>query len=326
MSGNTGVAIDSKSGRPGGAVPTAPSRVKKSGLWHEIKKHRMSYAFLTPYMILFVLFIVVPVFVAMFLSLTYFNALEAPKWVGMNNYKLLFLEDDVFLIAVKNTLLFAVVTGPIGYIMSFTLAWMINQLKLKLPYALAFYAPSIVAGIAMAVVWQYLFSGDRYGILNSVLMRWGILDEPYMFLANVKTILPCIILVSMWMSMGNGFLVHLAGLQNVDPQLYEAGKIDGIRTRFQEVWNITLPMMKPQLLFNAVMAVVGGFAVSGVASSLAGNPSPQYAGHTILLHLQDYAFIRFELGYSSAIAVVLFAATYGLNKVLFRLLSTHGDY
>lgn len=326
MSGNTGVALDRKAMKPGGAGPSASLRSKTTQTLHEIKKHGLSYLFMAPYMILFLVFIIIPVVLAVYLSFTYFNALETPRWIGLNNYKLLFLDDDIFLIGVKNTLIFAVVTGPIGYFMSFTLAWMINQLRLRLPYALAFYAPSITSALAMQVVWLYLFSGDRYGILNSMLMRWGVLDEPYLWLANAKTILKCIILVSMWMSMGNGFLVHLAGLQNVNPELYEAGKIDGIRTRFQEVWHITLPMMKPQLLFNAVMTVIGGFSVAGVAVALAGNPSPLYAGHTVLTHLQDYAFIRFEMGYSSAIAVVLFAATYGVNKVLFRVLSTKGDY
>jgi multiple sugar transport system permease protein len=271
-------------------------------------------------------FIIAPVLTATYLSFTYFNVLEPPRWIGWSNFKLLFLEDDVFVTAIANTLTFAVITGPIGFFLSFFFAWVINPLRMKTVLALCFYAPSIVSGVAMGVVWKIVFSGDRYGYLNNFLLRIGAINEPYLWLSEQATILPVIMLVSLWMSMGTGFLVFLAGLQTVNPELYEAGKVDGISNPLQEVFYITLPMMKPQLLFGSVMAVVAGFSVFEVATSLAGLPSPLYAGHTIVAHLYDFAFIRFEMGYASAVAVILFLWTFGLGRILMRIFSSKNEY
>lgn len=292
----------------------------------ELKKWKAHYFFMAPFMILFTIFTVVPVLSSIYLSFTYFNVLQPPRWIGWSNYALLFLEDDIFLLAVKNTLLFAVVTGPVSFFLQFGLAWLINSLKYRIAYTLAFYAPSITSGLAMGAIWKIFFSGDMYGYLNYILIRMGVLTEPFVWLQDVDSMLPIVIIVSLWMSMGAGFLSFLAGLQNMNEELYEAGRMDGIRNRFQEVWYITLPMMKPQLLFGAVMAVVRSLEVSGVAVALTGLPSPLYATHTIMTHLQDYAFIRFEMGYASAISVVLFVAMFGLSRFFMRVLSSKDEY
>ena len=291
------------------------------------KEHGASYLFLLPYLLVFITFFLVPVLVAGGLSLTYFNLLQPPRWIGFSNYINLFLSDDVFITSLVNTLRFALVTGPLGFMLSFLFAWLINSTrKAKVPFTLIFYAPSITSGIAMSVIWMYIFSGDRYGLLNYVLMSLGVLNEPYLWLTNADSILPVIMIVALWMSMGTGFLAQLAGLQNIPRELYEAGKMDGIPSRWHEMWYITLPLAKPYLLVAAVLQVVVSFSVFDIAMQLAGFPSPLYAGHTIVTHLWDFAFLRFELGYSSAIAVVLFAATFGLNRLLVKLFSTHGEY
>jgi multiple sugar transport system permease protein len=300
-----------------------PSRMMKLQLtWAEIKKNRVSFYFLAPFMLLFLLFTVVPVLTAIVLSFTYYNILEPPKWIGLSNYRLLFIDDDIFLKALGNTVKFAVVVGPIGYIMAFLLAWIISQIpqKYRFFYTLCFYTPSIASGVAMSVVWQYLFSGDRYGLLNYWLMKWGMVSEPWQWLEDVGTILPVIIIVSLWMNMGIAFLAFLAGLSNVPRDMYEAGAIDGVKYRWQELWYITIPAVKPQLLFGAVMQVVGALQVFAVSVELAGLPSPLYAGHTVLTHLHDYAFIRFEMGYAAAVAVVLFIMMVGLNRLIFKWL------
>jgi multiple sugar transport system permease protein len=234
----------------------------------------------------------------------------------------LFVDDDIFLKAIGITLKFAFITGPVGYVLAFLLAWLISQIPVKYRffYTLCFYTPSITSAVAMSVVWLYLFAGDRKGLLNHYLMKLGILDEPYLFLQNVHSIVPVIIIVSLWMSMGVGFLAFLAGLQNVPKDLYEAGAIDGIKYRWQQLIFITIPSVKPQLLFGAVMQVVFSLQVFDVSVQLVGLPSPLYAGHTILAHLFDYAFIRFEMGYASAIAVVLFCLMLGLNRLIFKWL------
>jgi multiple sugar transport system permease protein len=289
------------------------------------KQYRTMYLFMLPFIVLFIFFVIAPVVTAVYLSFTYFNMLEPARWIGLSNYRLLFLEDDIFFIAVRNTLLFSLITGPLGYVVSFTLAWFINRLRFRQAFTLAFYAPSITSGIAMSVIWLYLFANDRYGLLNFLLIEVGLITEPIAWLQEQSTILPVIIIISLWMSMGTSFLVFLAGLQSVPNELYEAGMVDGINNAFQEVFYITLPVMKPQLLFGAVMAIVNSFAVFQVAAQVAGVPSPLYAGHTIVAHLYMHGFIQFEMGYASAIAVVLFVMTFVLGRTAMRLLSERGS-
>lgn len=305
-----------------GAERLPKKQGKLSLLWQEMKRNRVSYLFLAPFLILFTLFTIVPVVTSVFLSFTYYNILEAPRFIGLSNYRLLFVDDDIFLKAIGITLKFAFITGPVGYAMAFLLAWLISQIpqKYRFFYTLCYYTPSITSATAMSVVWLYLFAGDRKGLLNYFATQLGIIDEPYLFLQNINSIVPVIVIVSLWMSMGVGFLAFLAGLQNVPKDLYEAGGIDGIKYRWQQLFYITIPSVKPQLLFGAVLQVVSSLTVFDVSVQLVGLPSPLYAGHTILTHLFDYAFIKFEMGYAAAIAVVLFCMMIGLNRLIFRWL------
>jgi len=291
------------------------------------KRNVESYLFLSPYLVLFTVFFVAPVLIAIFLSFTSFNVLQPPRWIGFANYVNLFLNDNVFLIAVANTLLYAVIVGPIGFLLSFMFAWLIDSVghRAMVGYTLLFYAPSI-SGIGMAFTWLLIFSGDRYGILNNLLIRLGALNEPFLWLSDSRSIMPVIIVVALWMGMGKGFLAQIAGFQSMPPELYEAGRVDGVPSRWHELWYITLPLMKPYILVAAVLQVVESFAVFDIANTLVPFPSPLYAAHTIVTHLWDFAFLRFEMGYSSAIAVILFIATFGLNRGLVRLLGTRGEY
>jgi len=301
-------------------IENSRSKLKKG--W---QKYGMGYLFITPFFVLFTIFIVIPVILSLGMSFTYYNMLQPPRWIGLTNYRSLILEDDVFIIALRNTLIFAMITGPVGYFGSFIAAWVIDQLKFRNAFSLAFYAPSITSSIAMSVVWLYFFSSDRYGLINNLLFNLGIISEPIPWTMSPTTILPVVVIVAVWMSMGTGFLVFLAGLQTVPSELYDAGKIDGIRTRFQQLWYITLPLVKPQLLFGAVMAIVNSFGVFDIAVSIAGMPSPNYAAHTIVAHLYDYAFIRFEMGYASAISVFLFLMTFILGRICMRIFSTQDE-
>jgi multiple sugar transport system permease protein len=307
-------------------VPKRSFKQRFSDYWYEAKKNKVMYLMMAPFIIIFFTFTVLPVIAGLYLSFTYFNILQPPKFIGWSNYALLFLDDDIFLTAVKNTVLYALVVGPGGFFISWALAWLINQIKYRVAYTMAFYIPSVTGASAIGVIFMVLFSGDHYGYLNYIMLRLGIFDEPFIWLQDVRTMMPIVILVSLWMSMGANFLVFLAGFQNIDHELYEAGRVDGIRTRWQEAWYITLPMMKPQLLFGAVNQVVRSFEVSGVATALTGNPSPLYATHTILTHMQDYAFTRFEMGYASAISFVLFVIMFSLSRVFMRVFSTKGQY
>ena len=298
--------------------PGAPAkRLSAATLWN---KYGIGILFFLPMFVLFSIFVVIPVFISILMSLTNYDMLQTPQFVGLNNYKLLFLDDDIFLLSLKNTLIFAVIAGPVGYLASFFMAWVINQLKMRKLFALAFYAPSITSGVAMSTVWLYFFSPDRHGLINNVLLDLGIIQTPVLWNQDASTILPVVILIQIWMSMGTGFLVFLAGLQNVSPELNEAGMIDGVKNRFQELIYITLPQMKPQLLFGSINAITGAFGVFDVAVGFAGMPSPNYAAHTIVAHMYDYAFIRFEMGYASAVAVVLFAISFACGQIFMRVL------
>lgn len=286
------------------------------------KRKLIGYIYMLPFMILFTIFVIIPVVSAIGISFTNYNLLQAPKFVGISNYRLLFMDDDIFVTALKNTLVFSLITGPIGFMMSFIAAWIINMLKFRNAFALAFYAPSITSGVAMSVVWLVFFSSDRYGYINDFLLNLNIIDSPILWTMDSRYILSVIIIVSIWMSMGTGFLVFLAGLQGIPKEYYESASIDGIDNKFQELWYITLPLVKPQLLFGAINSIVMSFGVFDIAVSMAGMPSANYAGHTIVAHMYDYAFIRFQMGYASAIAIVLFLFTFILGRVVMKLFST----
>ncbi len=284
--------------------------------WEKAKRNRVCYLFLLPYAILFFTFFILPMITSIFYSFTYYNILEPAKFIGLQNYINLILQDEVFLTAVKNTFLIAIITGPLGYILSFGFAWFIHELPrwIRTFAVLIFYAPSI-SGNAYTV-FSIIFRGDSYGWFNAFLMNLGIIKTPQLWLTNPATIMPVLIFVILWMSMSTGFLAFVAGLQGIDRSQYEAGYVDGIRNRWQELYFITLPNMKPMLLFGAVMAITQSFNVADVPMALAGFPSTDYAAHTVVVHLFDYGYTRFEMGYASAIATLLFLVMILCNKLI----------
>lgn len=288
------------------------------------KRSKMCYAFLAPYAILFTLFYVLPVGVSIFYSFTYYNILESPRFIGLQNYISLVLEDDIFLTSVKNTLMIAIVTGPLGYIMSFLFAWLINELPrwVRSVAVIVFYAPSIAGNCY--VIFSVFFRGDAYGYVNAFLMNLGIIDTPVLWLINPDYMLPICMLVILWMSLGTGFLSFVAGLQGVDKSQFEAGYMDGIKNRWQELWYITLPNMRPMLMFGAVMSITQAFGVCDVTMALCGYPSTDYAARTIVTHLFDYGYSRFEMGYACAIATILFLMMILCNKAIQSLLRRVG--
>ena len=290
----------------------------------EIVKYRKCYLFMAPFAIFFFTFVILPVFIAIFFSFTHFNALEPPTFVGMDNYIRLFLSDNVFLIAFRNTLTIAIITGPIGYLLCLIVAWMINELppKIRAFVTLCFYAPAI-SGVF--TIFAILFSGDPHGFVNSTLLRLGLIDEPIWFLFDEAYIMPLVIGVIIWMSLGTSFLAFIAGLQGVDRGLYEAGAIDGVGNRWQELWHLTLPSIKGQMLFAAVMSITASFTVGGVITGLFGGAATvNYAAWTMQQHIEDYGGVRFDLGYASAIATVLFILMFGCNQMIQKLLRKVG--
>lgn len=278
------------------------------------------YFLLSFWLILFVFFTLIPILISVFLSFTDFDMVNAMKFIGADNYIRLFLDDDIFIKSFGNTFYYALITGPAGYILSFIVAWMINETgrSARSILTLIFYSPSLAGNVFM--MWQYFFSGDSYGILNSVLVRFGIISAPIQWQNDPDYNSIVVIVVVLWMSMGAAFLSFVAGFKQLDRSLYEAAAMDGLRNRWQELWYITLPQMIPQLLISAVLSVSGSFAIGYQNSVLTGNPSTDYSTHTVVLHISDYGYTRLEMGYACTVAVVLFVIMVitwsALNKIL----------
>ena len=283
------------------------------------------YLALSPFFIIFFTLTVLPVIISICLSFTYYNVLETPDFIGLRNYIQLIFHDKIFSKAVSNTMVLAIVTGPVGYISSLIIAWMINELNPKLRTALVFmiYAPTISGNAYL--IWRLLFSEDSHGYLNSMLRYLGIIDSPIYWLSDPKYMMTVVIIVSLWLSMGTGFLSFVAGLQGINVSLLEAGSMDGISNRWEELWHLILPSMKPQLMFGAVMSITSAFSVGGISSELCGMPSTDYAVHTVMNHLTDYGTTRFQMGYASSIATLLFFVMILSNKVIQLLLRKVGE-
>lgn len=290
-----------------------------------VKTYGSDYMFAAPFFILFLIFTVLPVLASVVISFTNFNVVQFPDFVGFKNYFNLILDDSLFITALKNTFLLSVVTGPLGYLLSLMVAWLVNELgdKTRSVITLIFYGPCISGGAY--TVFQILYSGDAYGFLNGFLMSIGIIDAPIQWLTDTSYMMPAAIFLILWMSFGTGFLSLIAGFKNVDKSMYEAAAVDGIKNRYQELWYVTLPSMKPQLMFSAVMSITGAFGVGPVITAVFGFPTSNYGLHTLIHHMEDYGNTRFEMGYASTIAVILFILMVTCNTIIQRILRKVGE-
>ena len=304
---------------------TRKEMTKAEWTWFLVKRNKTAYFMIAPFMILFFIFTIIPVALSLVLSFTSFNLLEWPKFIFMDNYITLFLDDDLFITALKNTFIFAAVTGPASYLISYIVAWFINELppRVRAIVTLIFYAPSIAGNVYL--IWGTLFSGDAYGWVNCILLDMGIIDTPILWFQNADYVMPLIIMVALWTSLGTSFLSFIAGLQGINKSLFEAGAIDGVKNRWQELWYITLPSMKPQLMFGAILSITGSFGFGGIVTALAGNPSVDYVAYTLTHHLEEYQNNRWEVGYASAISFILFLIMIGCNVLISKLISKLGE-
>ena len=306
--------------------PVKRSEVSKlRWTWEEMKNNKTAYFMLAPFLLLFIIFTVLPVVLSIILSLTDFNMLQMPHFLGIDNYMRLFLDDEIFILAIQNTLIFAAITGPVSYILALLVAWFINELppKIRAVVTLVFYAPSISGNAYL--IWKTLFSSDSYGWANAVLIKYGIITQPILWFQDADYVMPLCIVVALWTSLGTAFLSFIAGFQTIDRSMYEAAAVDGIKNRWQELWYITLPTMRPQLMFGAVLAITNSFGFGAVVDALCGFPSVDYAAHTIMHHLSDYGGARYEIGYASAIAVILFIIMFSSNIMIKKALSKVGE-
>ena len=284
---------------------------------------RVAYVMLLPFLVGFFLFTILPVLAGLAISLTRYNVLQPPVWIGLENFKDLFLYDNVFIIAVRNTLEYGLITGPAGLMLSFFFAWIINRIRVgwRVPLTLALYAPSLQSAITVGLIASYFLSTDQYGLFNFELMRLGLIHQPITWLQNPKLVMGVVIAITLWMSMGTGFLIFLSGMQTVKPELFEAARVDGVRNAWQELFYITMPQMKPFLLINGILAVVGSFGGSGLLGLGGGVNSPDYATLSVSEYAGDYATVRYMMGYAAALSVIMFIWSYGLGRMLLNWLS-----
>lgn len=297
---------------------------KRENVFRTIWKQKVSWLMMLPFLALFTFITIIPAIVSIVLSFFHYNMFQEPVFAGLANFINLFLNDSVFITSLSNTLVYAVITGLGGYLLSFVVAWVINDLPdaLRAFVTLVFYAPSI-SGAATAV-FQLLFSSDGTGYINAWLLKLGIISTPILWFQDPNLALGMVIAVQLWLSLGVGFLSFVAGLKNVDRTLYESAALDGVRNRFQELWYITLPSMRPMLLFGAVTQITSAFSGGALVTALCGNPSVDYSAHTLLLHASDYAGTRLEMGYAAAVSVVLFALIMFTYKFCTLLLNRVG--
>lgn len=283
------------------------------------------WVLLAPFLVLFVIMTVLPVLSSIVLSFFNYDMVNIPSWAGVGNYLRMFIQDDIFPIILKNTIVLAVLTGPTGFLLSFVLAWMINEFRPGMRTLLSFmyYVPSLVGNGLL--IWQMLFASDSYGYMNNILLNAGLITAPITWLSTEQYIVPIVVIVQLWMSMGTSFLANISGLQNINPELFEAGAVDGIRNRWQELWYITLPGMSSMLLFSAVMQIASAFSISGTITSLAGYPTVGYVADTIVSYLSDVGSVRYEMGYASALSVVLFLMMVGTRSVIAKMLRKVGS-
>ncbi len=279
---------------------------------------------LAPFMILFVMFTVVPVLMSLPIGFTDFNMVQPPEFIGLSNYTALFLSDKVFIKSIRVTVIFAFFTGPVSFVLCFMLAWLINEMpsKLRTLFTLIFYIPSMANVYS---VWKIIFSGDINGYINSFLINIGIITSPIQWLTDGNYVLGTAIVVQLWLSLGAGFLALRAGFQNIDRSMYEAGAVEGISNKWQELIYIVIPSMKPHLMFASVMQIVSSFTAGTVIQNIVGFPSTDYKAHTIMTHAYDYGWVRYEMGYASAICMILFIVMYAVNRVISRVLGKYTD-
>lgn len=303
------------------SVEAITHKAKRSGY---LRQNYQGYLMMVPYLLVFITFTVWPVLCAIGLSFTSYDIFQSPKFLGFDNYVQLFFNDNIFLKSMQNTFELAIVVGPVSYFLSLFLAWAVTEFKnpWRTILTVIFYMPTL--SNAMFTIWLIVFDGDIYGYLNSFLIKCSLISEPIQWTRDPRYMMMVVIIVQLWVSMGTSFLTLRAGFSTVDKQYYEAASLDGIKNRFQELWYVTLPMIAPHLMLSAVLAITATFTTETVATAMTGFPSVDYATHTMMHHMMDYATIRYERGYASAIATVLFLFSLGANKLAQKLIGKVG--
>ena len=282
-----------------------------------LRRRLTPYAFLAPALILLGVFVFYPIAAVIYYSLTDYDIVTPPVFIGLANFARL-LDDDVLRLALLHSFVYLLVT-PILIALSIGLAIVVNR-KLRgiHVYRALYFVPAVSGSIAIGLTWRWLF--DRSGFINSVLVSWGVIQEPIQWLATPSLVLPIAMLLTIWAGIGYYSVIFLAGLQNVPEELYDAARIDGCND-LQKHWYVSIPALRPQIVFVGVISSLAALKVFDEIYVLTGRTGGILnSGVTMVFYLWQQAFERSNAGYASAIAIVLLLVTLGFSIVNVRLL------
>ena len=302
---------------------------KKKGLFRGLFEQRCSYLFIAPAIILFFVFVFIPVIASLLLSFTKYNILSPPQWVGLDNYRQIFLNDPRFWKALRNTAVYVVGVVPVGIWLSLLLAVAIDQkIRFKNFYKTLFFMPVVTSVIAYSVIWRWLFAGEKYGLINHWLIKIGL--SPVDWLMSPTWILPAIMIMAIWGGLGYNIFLLLVGLQTIPNTFYEAAEVDGA-TSWHKFWHITLPLLRPTLLFVVIMSVINSFQVFEQVYIMTAGTSEGVGGVldsalTLVSYLYEKGFRRFEMGYASAIAYILFGVIFVVTLFNLKVVRSRVEY
>jgi multiple sugar transport system permease protein len=287
------------------------------------------YAFVTPWVIGFLFLTLGPMLASLYFSFTKYNIMDPPQWIGLANYAKIFsgipqalatgdprqLGDPLFWKSLQVTLYYAIIALPLGLVLSFNLAVLLNQ---KIPgvnlWRTLYFLPSQIAGVAVTVLWMRILN-PREGLLNTILEKIGIHGPGWM--TDPDWAVPALVLMGLW-GVGGSMIIYLAGMQGIPTDLYDAAKVDGANA-WQRFWNVTFPMMTPVLFYNLILGMIGTFQYfTEVYVATSGSGGPVRSTLFYNLYLYQNAFKYFEMGYASAMAWILFIIVMLLTLLIFR--------
>ncbi len=278
------------------------------------KDNIAGFVLLAPWLFGFLLMWLIPMLISIYYSMTDFNLLNTPKFIGLQNYIRVFTQDKTFIQAMMVTFTYVVLLVPLRLAFALWVAMILNQKRKFLGlYRTLYYVPSIVGGsIAVSIVWKQIFGNE--GVAMTLLRLFGI-QQKMSFLGNPKTALGVIVLMGVW-QFGSSMLIFLSALKQIPNSLYESAKVDGA-TKRQTFWRITLPMLTPTIFFNLIMQIVNGFRVF-TESYVITNGGPMNSTLSYVLYLYQRAFKYFDMGYSCALAWILVVIIGFFTAILFK--------
>lgn len=273
----------------------------------KLNKQKVSYLFIALPAVLFFVFQLAPVFISFLWSFTRYDVIHPPVFVGLDNYKNILFNDPLFWKAIGNTLVYVVGVVPIGICFSLILAVAIDQkIKFKNFFKSIFFLPTVTAIVAVSVIWKWLYAGEKYGLLNYLIMKLGF--QPIDWLASPAWTMPSIMIMSIWAGVGYNMILFLAGLQTIPHVMYEAAEIDGAGF-WKKFFHVTLPLLKPTIVFVTMMSFIFSFQVFEQVYIMTGGQGGiggvLNSALTIVAYLYDKGFQKFQMGYASALAYII---------------------